>query len=128
MAINNADQYSSDSEGWHDCASNVIDSNDDIPFLPTPGLPSNKHPTLVGEEHPRQRAHARRKDAQRRRLLRYLVQMLQQGEPVGQGQSDPSTQRRRPRLVLLGNQKTLVLGVVLSDRGAAAAAAGAVGS
>jgi hypothetical protein len=39
-----------------------------------------------------------------------------------QNQASASASRRHPRLVLLGNERSLILGVVLSDRGAVAAA------
>jgi hypothetical protein len=128
MAFIHDKQDPSDSNEYiTDYASDASDSLVSSTFLSATRLADNGHRVRDGGNHPRQRANTRRKEEQRQRLLRCLVQALQQGEQVGQGQSNTSTQRRRPRPVLLGNQKTLILGVVLSDRGAAAAAADVVG-
>jgi hypothetical protein len=120
--IHDKQDLSDSSEYSTDFASEASDSLISSTFLSTTRLADIGHRVRDGGNHPRQRANTRRKEEQRQRLLRYLVQALQQGEQVGQGQPNASTQRRRPRLVLLGNQRTLILGVVLSDRGAAAAA------
>jgi hypothetical protein len=65
--------------------------------------------------HRRQESHTQHRQRQRERLLRVLVRALQEGaEGITEGGQE---RRRRPRLVLLGNQSTLILGVVLSERG-----------
>jgi hypothetical protein len=69
-------------------------------------------PHELCDDHRRQ---AKRADQQHKRLLRLLVEVMK-------SESEPSSRvtgsvRRRPRLVLLGNQQTLVLGVVLTQRG-----------
>jgi hypothetical protein len=62
------------------------------------------------------RRQAQRSGQQRKRLLRILVDAL---KPENEDRAADTTAapRRRPRLVLLGNQQTLVLGVVLSELG-----------
>jgi hypothetical protein len=63
------------------------------------------------------RSQAQRSDQQRKHLLRVLMDVLK-SENEGSGTAElAETPRRRPRLVLLGNQQTLILGVVLSEQG-----------
>jgi hypothetical protein len=116
MAIIQDKQYSSESDEFNDYESDVSDSGG---FLTE--MPDSERSAPTADDHPRQRANGRRKEEQRQRLLRYLVDALQQGELAGQGRPSSSIARRRPRLVLLGNQKTMILGMVLSDRGATVA-------
>jgi hypothetical protein len=63
------------------------------------------------------RRQAQRNDQQRKHLLRVLMDALK-SENEGAGTAELAEMpRRRPRLVLLGNQQTLILGVVLSEQG-----------
>jgi hypothetical protein len=79
------------------------------------------------EAHSAQATNAQRREQQRHRLLRYLVNALQQDDPNTTEAFEANRRagsRQRPRLVLLGNQQRLILGVVLSDRGVTADMAG----
>jgi hypothetical protein len=64
------------------------------------------------------RRQAQRNDQQRKRLLRVLVDALKpENEDPSGAEGVREMPRHRPRLVLLGNQQTLILGVVLSAQG-----------
>jgi hypothetical protein len=107
----NLDEYSTDYGS---------DASDHL-GVPT-SLSNDQSPLPTSESHPRRRANARRKKEQRQRLFHYFIHALRQEEPFVQNQASASASRRHPRLVLLGNERSLILGVVLSDRGAVAAA------
>jgi hypothetical protein len=74
------------------------------------------------ETHAALAANAQRRQQRRHRLLRCLVNALQQDDLNSTSESESNRHarpRQRPRLVSLGNGQTLILGVVLSDFGVA---------